>query len=106
MTTNNSTITHKPACEIEVGTVVDYFGLGIVVEITGEEDYTRFEIEYADGTTETALFHDEDLVDVARLPIEAVDAIIDAHNTTCPEGNPDACPQCDALWSARADANI
>jgi hypothetical protein len=105
---------HKEASQIEVGNVISTAeGIGIVVDImTDEVDHylgsygiVRFEVEYTDGTVEYAVYQDDLPVELASVTLEQVDAIITAHNTTCPEGNPDACEQCDALWSARADAN-
>lgn len=115
MTINHSTITRKEASSVELGDVIKTTeGIGIVVDIeTDEVDHylgfygiVRFEVEYTDGTTEYAVYQDDLPVELATLTLEQVDAIIDAHETTCPERNPYSCEQCDALWSARADANI
>ena len=117
MTTHTSTPVSKSkyACEIEVGTViVTPGGLGIVVDIaTDEVDHymgfygvVQFTVEYADGTVDSIVYQDGEKVEIGFLTIEVVDAIITAHTSDCPEGNPDACEECDALWSARADANI
>lgn len=48
--------------------------------------------------------YEYDEVQVARLTVDEIDAIIAGHEAECPWKHPEQCVTCEILWGARSDA--